>query len=125
MVMLKKILVIEDDRPMAHALELKLMHTGFDVTVAGNGADGFALIEKQDFSLIFLDLMIPKLDGFKVLEKMKEKGNKTPVVVLSNLSQIQDEKRARELGAVEFFIKSNTPISKIAEWAKNKLIVEL
>lgn len=121
MTMAKKILIIEDDKPMAHALELKLARAGFDVKSAGNGEDGLEILAGQDFSLVLLDLMIPKLDGFKVLEKLKERGNKIPVIALSNLSQSQNEKRALELGAAEFFIKSNTPILKIVERVKKKL----
>jgi len=120
-----KILIIEDDKPMARALEIKLMHAGFEVKSVGNGEDGLLILEKQDFSLVLLDLMIPKLNGFKVLEKLKEKQNKTPVIVLSNLSQSQDEKLARELGAAGFFIKSNTPIAKIVEQVKEKLSIPL
>lgn len=121
MAMVKKILIIEDDKPMARALELKLAHAGFEAKSAGNGEDGLAIFASQDFSLVLLDLMIPKLDGFKVLEKLKERGNKIPIIALSNLSQVEDEKRALELGAAEFFIKSNTPILKIVERVKKKL----
>ena len=72
-------------------------------------------IQKDIFDLILLDLVMPKLNGFKVLEAIKEKKVKTPVMVLTNLSQGDDEKRARALGAKEFFIKSNTPIANIVE----------
>jgi len=111
----KKILIIEDEKPMARALELKLTHVGFEAVSAGNGEDGFAVLSKGTFALVLLDLVMPKMDGFAVLEAMKEKGNKTPVMILSNLSQEEDEKRARALGAKEFFIKSNTPIAIIVE----------
>lgn len=106
---------------MARVLEIKLTQAGFEVKSAGNGEDGLAIMEKQDFSLVLLDLMIPKLDGFKVLEKLKERKNKTPVIVLTNLSQMEEEKRARELGAADFFIKSDTSILKIVEQVKEKL----
>lgn len=125
MAAVKKILIVEDDKSMARALEFKLTHSGFDVQSAGNGEDCLAILDNQDFSLVLLDLMLPKLDGFKVLEKLKEKENKTPVIVLSNLSQAQDEKRVRELGAAEFFIKSNTPIADIVECVKEKAAAEI
>lgn len=80
-----------------------------------NGEDGIALVEKEQFDLILLDLIMPKVDGFAVLATLKEKKNKTPVMVLTNLSQENDVKRAREFGAKEFFIKSNTPIADIVE----------
>lgn len=119
----KKILVIEDDKAMARALEIKLTHAGFEVGLAGNGEDGLIFLQKEDFSLVLLDLVIPKLDGFKILEKLKENGSKIPAIVLSNLTLAQDEERARLLGASEFFIKSDTPISKIVDKVREKLSV--
>lgn len=119
----KKILVIEDDKAMARALEIKLTHAGFEVEIAGDGEDGLIFLEKEDFSLVLLDLVVPKLDGFKILEKLKENGSKIPAIVLSNLTLAQDEERARLLGASEFFIKSDTPISKIVDKVREKLSV--
>ena len=116
---LKRILIIEDEKPMAHALELKLTHVGFEAHTAPNGEEGLALLEKENFDLVLLDLVMPKLDGFAVLAEIKKKGIKTPVMVQTNLSQENDEKRAKELGAKGFFIKSNTPIAEIVEQIKN------
>jgi len=109
----KKILVVEDEKPMAHALALKLDRAGFLVVNAYNGEECLQSLEKDKFELILLDVIMPKMDGFKVLEKMKELGDKTPVMMLSNLSQQDDENKARSLGAIDFFIKSNTPIVDI------------
>lgn len=117
----KKILIIDDERPVALALELKLKHAGFDTMSARNGEEGLEILEKEKFSLILLDLMMPKIDGFKVLETLKLREDKTPVMVLSNLGQMEDEIRAKKLGAVGFFVKSNTPLSSIVERLKEKL----
>ena len=106
---------MEDEKPMARALELKLTHAGFEVQSAFNGEDGLLLLEKETPALILCDLIMPKVDGFKVLETLKERKNKTPVIVLTNLSQEDDQKRAMALGAKEFFIKSNTSIATIVE----------
>lgn len=111
----KKILIIEDEKPMARALELKFMHAGFEAVSAGNGEEGLAILEKRTFDLILLDLVMPKMDGFSTLEILKQKGIKIPVMILSNLSQEEDIKRAKSLGAKEFFIKSDTPIATIVE----------
>ncbi|MFH1192136.1 MAG: response regulator [bacterium] len=111
----KKILIIEDEKPMARALELKLARAGFEATSASNGEDGLAILEKETFALILLDLVMPKMDGFSVLGALKQKNIQTPVIILSNLSQEDDEKRTKELGAKDFFIKSNTPIAEIVE----------
>ncbi len=117
----KKILIIEDEKPIARALELKLSHSGYEAAVAYNGAEGLAYLAKNKVDLILLDVIMPTMDGFTVLETLKKKGNKTPVVMLSNLSQEEDEKRAKELGAKDFFIKSNTPLVEIVGFIKKFL----
>lgn len=117
----KKILIIEDEKPISRALEFKLAHAGFETKTAFDGENGVKFVQKETYALILLDLIMPKMDGFTVLKTLKEKKIKTSVAVLTNLSQAEDEKRARELGAEEFFIKSNTPIAKIVEWIKKKL----
>ncbi len=110
----KMILIIEDEKTLARALELKLTHSGFKVEIVFNGKDGVALLSKKSFDLILLDLIMPQMDGFIVLEELKARKIKTPVFVLSNLSQQSDEKRTKAFGVKEFFIKSNTPIAVIA-----------
>ena len=117
----KKILVAEDEKPMAKALELKLSHSGFDVKTVFSGEEVLSAIEQESFDLILLDLIMPKTDGFHVLEKMKEKGSAVPVVVLSNLGQEEDVKRAKALGAKDYFVKSDTPIANIVDYAKKIL----
>ncbi len=114
----KKVLIVEDENAMAHALELKLAKSGFEPTVAQNGEAALTLVESQDFDLILLDIIMPKLDGFGVLEALKGRGVKAPVVMLSNLSQPDDDKRARSLGARDFLVKSNTPIADIVARAE-------
>jgi len=117
----KKILIIEDEKPIARALELKFMHAGFSAQSVINGEEGIALLQKNTFDLVLLDLVMPKMDGFHVLEQIKELKLNTPVIILSNLSQAEDEKKAKQLGARDFFIKSNIPIANIVERVKNIL----
>ena len=117
----KKILIIEDERTLARALELKLSRSGFNVRVVLNGEEGIKLLEKEVFSLILLDLIMPKMDGFMVLETLQAMGIKTPVMVLTNLSHEHDIERTEKFGAKDFFIKSNTPISVIVDRAKSIL----
>lgn len=106
----KKILIVEDERPLAHALELKFTHEGYSVTTATDGQEALSLANKESFAAILLDLIMPNLDGFSFLEQMKKKS---PVIILSNLGQDEDKERAKELGAVDYFVKSNTPITEI------------
>ncbi len=112
---LKKILIVEDEKPIAKALGLKLNFAGFNTEVAVDGEMALEILAKEKFDLILLDLVMPRLNGFAVLETLKNKGLKTPVIVLSNLSQASDELKAEELGAVGFLVKSNVPIKDIVK----------
>ncbi len=118
---MKKILIIEDEKPMAKALELKLNHAGFDAMAVFNGEEGIAELSSKSYDLVLLDLVMPKMDGFSVLKELQKLNISTPVIILSNLSQEDDESKARELGAQDFFIKSNTPIASIVEKVINTL----
>ena len=114
----KSILVVEDERPLAHALELKLKHEGFNVTLASNGQECLDLVGKQSFDVVLLDLIMPEMDGFQVLGEL-QKSHPMPIVfVLSNLSQHEDEDRVLALGARKFFIKSDTPLTVIVDEVK-------
>lgn len=112
----KKILIIEDEQSLARALELKLSHSGFEVRTALDGISGLELLDKETFDLILLDLIMPKMNGYEVLDRLKEKQNKVPVIVLTNLGQEEDKSRVENLGAVGFFVKSNTPLAEIAKY---------
>lgn len=111
----KKILIAEDEEPIAKAMELKLTASGFNVTVAKDGQQALDKIMGQSFDLVVLDLVMPVMDGFTVLTEMKAKKNATPVIVASNLSQEEDIARARDLGAAGYYIKSDTPLASIVQ----------
>ncbi|MFA6548010.1 MAG: response regulator [Candidatus Magasanikbacteria bacterium] len=119
---LKKILIVEDEKPMAHALELKLSHSGFETVIASDGEAALENLKKQKFDLVLLDLMIPKLDGFGVMKAMKENKDKTPVIVSSNLGQEDDAQKAKSMGAKWYFVKSDTPINKIVDYIVGTLM---
>ncbi len=106
---------MEDERPIARALQLKLESCGFEVDHAANGMEGLELAEANSYNLILLDLVMPTMTGFDVLEGLKKKNIKVPVIVSSNLSQDEDVNRAKELGAVDYYIKSDTPITSVVE----------
>ena len=111
----KRILVIEDEKPMAKALALKLTKANFEVENAFNGEDAMTALQGGSFDLIVSDLVMPKMNGFEVLEHLKAEGKDTPVMILSNLSQDEDREKVLALGAKEFFIKSDIPIADVVE----------
>ncbi len=111
----KHVLIVEDEKALSHALELKLTHEGFLVTIASNGQECLDLVATQHFDVLLLDLIMPVMDGFQVLEKLGAKTSQTAVFVLSNLSQHEDEERVLSLGARKFFIKSDTPLTTIVD----------
>jgi len=114
----KRVLIVEDERPLAHALELKLQHEGFETTIATNGKECLDLIDAQVFDVVLLDMMMPIMDGFQVLQRLHTREVKPTVFVLSNLSQHEDESRVLNAGAKKYFIKSATPLSVIVEEVK-------
>ncbi|MDD5751769.1 MAG: response regulator [Candidatus Peribacteraceae bacterium] len=117
----KHILIVEDEHPLAHALELKFRHEGFETTIAADGDEALKEAAKGGYDLILLDLIMPRMDGFTFMQEMKAKGVHTPTIILSNLGQDEDKNRAKELGAVAYFVKSNTPIMEIVKQVQSTL----
>ena len=111
----KKVLIVEDEKPLSMAFELKLGKVGVSSKIANNGIEALEILKTEKFDLIMMDLMMPQMDGFTLLTKLQEQGITTPVVVLTNLSQTEDEKKVKALGAKDFIIKSNVPIAKIVD----------
>ncbi len=114
----KKILIIEDEKPMANALALKLTSVGFEIVLVYDGKTAISTLQESKFDLIILDLVLPGKDGFFVLAELKRLKINIPVVVSSNLSQDEDIKRAKELGARDYFIKSDTTLVEVVEKVK-------
>jgi len=117
----KRVLIVEDQKPMSHALQIKLTSSGFDAKVANNGEEALKILETEKFDIILLDLIMPRMDGFAALQEMKKKNVNTPVIVASNLGQEDDIKKAKDLGASDYFIKSNVSIADIIEKIKKAL----
>lgn len=117
-----RIIIIEDERAITKALQLKLTKEGFDVASVSNGQDGVNLMLKEKFDLVLLDLMMPQMDGFMTLAEFHKNSILTPVIVLSNLSQAEDEQKAKGLGAKEFFVKSNVSIADLVQHVKEVLL---
>ena len=106
----QRVLLVEDDGFLASIYAQKLEVEGYDVSFATNGEDGLKLAQKDSPDLILLDLLMPKMDGFEMLEKLKsDKATKEiPVLVLSNLGQKEDVERCIKLGAAGYVIKAHS-----------------
>ena len=109
----KKILVAEDEKPMAKILSMKLERTGFDVTTVNNGEEAVAALGEKEFDLVLLDLIMPKKDGFQVLEEIRGQNIDVPVIVTSNLSKEMEVAQAKEMGAIDYLVKTNVNLSEI------------
>lgn len=110
-----KIMIAEDDKFISLAYKDGLARQGFEVVHAPDGVQAVKMAQEEKPDLILLDLIMPEKNGFEALEELKA-GNNTkniPVIILSNLGQENDIKKGRELGAVDYLIKSNYSIAEV------------
>ena len=118
--MTKTVLVAEDDEFLIEMYQLNLEQLGIDVQLVQNGKEAIDLIDHSQPDLLVLDLLMPQIDGFGVLEHIRTKKYQFPIVVLSNLNEEADEKRCLELGVQEYFVKSDMElddlIAKVKEY---------
>ena len=119
----KSLLIIEDEEILLEILTKKFIDLGYDVQSATDGETGFALIKKLKPDLILLDMMLPKMDGFQILQKMaKEKIlPKQPVMIISNSGQPVEIDRAINLGVKAYLIKVNFDPQEVVNKAKELL----
>lgn len=115
--MRRKILFVEDDEFSVSFYGNELKNAGFELVTASDGMDALAKIKSEKPDLILLDLILPHKNGFEVLEELKGKKS-MPIVILSNLSQDSDIEKAKALGAVDYFIKSDLLPSALVEKLK-------
>ncbi|MEI7719742.1 MAG: response regulator [bacterium] len=98
---------MDDEKALANVLNLKLTNAGFETTVVYNGEDALTLLKAGSYDLALIDIMMPKRDGFSVLEELKKQGVATPVFALSNLGQEEDVAHVKALGAKEYIMKTD------------------
>ena len=112
-----RILLAEDDRILRKAAEVTLRRKGYQVMVAIDGQDALAKIREHTPDLILLDVMMPKLDGFEVLERVKADPDTRgiPVIMLSNLDEASNARRAADCGAEAYLVKSNLRPEQLAQ----------
>jgi len=119
----KRILVVEDDDALAGVYLVRLQAEGFDVKRVANGEDALAAATSYRPDLVLLDIMMPKISGFEVLDIIRntpETAN-LKVIILTALSQDSDRQRAEKLGADDYLVKSQVVISDVITRIKQHL----
>ncbi len=117
----KTVLIVEDEKPMAKTLNLKLQGAGFNTIVVHDGKSALNALDKNKIDLILLDLIIPQMDGFAVLKEMIKRKMIIPTITISNLCQKQDMDLAKKLGASHYCIKTDTTLVDIVNKVKESL----
>ncbi|MFC0214131.1 response regulator transcription factor [Paenibacillus chartarius] len=100
-----KILVIEDEPTLARLLSYNLTQEGYETKVVDHGADGLQAALQQPFDLIILDIMLPGLSGFEILAKLRQKGNQTPVIILTARNAEEEVVQGLKHGADDYMTK--------------------
>ncbi|MFA6042287.1 MAG: response regulator, partial [Patescibacteria group bacterium] len=112
-----RLLLVEDDQFLRDLMHTKLSRENFSVTVAVDGNQGLQHIQAERPDIVLLDVILPGIDGFRVLEMVRKDHDpliaKTPIILLSNLGQDSDVAKGKELGATDYLIKSNLTIDEI------------
>ncbi len=119
----KKVLLVEDDDSLANVYQTRLQAEGFNVKRVPNGEDALASAMEFRPDLILLDVMMPKVNGFDVLDILRNTPDtaNVKVVMLTALSQESDRQRATELGVDDYMVKSQVVIADVVERIKNHL----
>jgi two-component system copper resistance phosphate regulon response regulator CusR len=100
-----RVLVVEDEFKTADFIRKGLLEKGIEVDVAHYGTDGLKQAQSYEYDVIILDIMLPGIDGWEVLRKLREKENMTPVIYLSALDGLQDRIQGLQLGADDYIVK--------------------
>ncbi len=100
-----KLLVVEDSERLRRSLGQGLQRAGFAVDLTGDGQEGLAYAEVNDYDVIILDLMLPRMDGLTVLKSLRRQGRNAHVLILSAKDQVEDRIRGLELGADDYLVK--------------------
>lgn len=113
--MAKKILIIEDETALLYALQSQLSAEGFKVLVADDGAKALKLVSSGKPDVIILDIILPKIDGWTLLKKIKQnpETKDIPVIIISNLSDETSKARGIKLGARDYLAKINYSIEQL------------
>lgn len=119
----QKVLIIEDDKFLRELISQKLMKENYETSEAIDGEEGIKKIKEEKPHLVLLDLILPGIDGFEVLSRMRDDPvvSSIPVIILSNLGQKEDVEKGLKLGAADYLIKAHFTPGEIIEKIKNIL----
>ncbi len=109
-----RVLVVEDERPLARALRRSLEAEGFTVVLAANGVDGDWAAREQSFDVIVLDVMLPGMSGYDICRNLRAAGNNTPILFLTAKDGEYDQADALDIGADDFVSKPFSPVVLVA-----------
>lgn len=115
--MAQTIVIIEDDKFLREMISQKLMKEGYEVFGAVDGEEGIKLVKDKKPDLVLLDLILPGMDGFEILEALKEDQEvlSIPVIILSNLDQKEDMEKGFKLGAADFLVKARSEPGEVVD----------
>jgi len=119
----QRILLVEDEPLLANLLRQRLEKEGFSVTAAADGEVALRLLREQSFQLLLLDIILPKISGFELLETMRADPQleRVPTIIISNLGQDSDIAKGQSLGAVAYFVKAKISIDELVQEVRNYL----
>ncbi|MFA6296117.1 MAG: response regulator [Patescibacteria group bacterium] len=116
-----KILIVEDETALLYALKAELSQNDFEVIEAIDGEKGLQALEKQIPDIIILDLLLPGIDGFEVLQRIKSKPEmkNIPVIILTNLGDKESVEKGKKLGADDYLIKTDYSLEEVINKLKS------
>lgn len=116
-----KIFLVEDEPTLIDMYTIKFKDEGYDVIVSSQGVDAPEVAKKEIPDIVLLDIILPGMDGFAILEAMKKepKTKHIPVILLSNLGQDSDIEKGKKLGAIDYLVKANFTPTQILEKIKS------
>jgi two-component system KDP operon response regulator KdpE len=98
------ILIVEDDRTLAHLLKQELLDEGYEVLLASDGVYGLQTFESRDVDLVLLDILMPRMDGWETCNRIREISD-VPIIILTAVADVVDRVRGLEMGADDYMIK--------------------
>ncbi len=119
----KKVLIVEDEAPLRNALRDKLARENFSVLEAKNGEEGLESALRDHPDLILLDIVMPKMDGMTMLEKLRQDvwGAEVKVIILTNLSEVAKVSQATAQGTYNYLVKSDWKLEDVVERVKKEM----